>query len=59
MSVQPVTEAPVVPEQQHEVLTVEPVAPGEAAVQRLDHITSHSIKCYWDFRECRWECSED
>jgi len=58
MSVQPVTEAPVVPEQ-HEVLTVEPVAQKEAPLPRLDHVTSHSIKCYWDFRECRWECSDD
>jgi hypothetical protein len=22
-----------------------------------DHVTSHSMKCYWDVRECRWECS--
>ena len=24
----------------------------------LDHVTSHSIKCYWDFVECRWRCSD-
>jgi hypothetical protein len=56
MSVKPVTEATVVPPQ-HEVLT--PVTRKETVVARLDHVTSHSIKCYWDFREARWECSDD
>ncbi|NUR06746.1 MAG: hypothetical protein HOQ22_01265 [Nocardioidaceae bacterium] len=23
-----------------------------------DHVTSHSIKCYWDYLECRWECRD-
>ena len=58
MSVQHVTDVSVVPEP-GEVLTVEPVGQEGAALARLDHVTSHSIKCYWDFREARWECSRD
>ena len=33
---------------------------GEAAVVeplRVDHVRSHSKGCYWDFVECRWQCS--
>ena len=25
----------------------------------VDHVRSHTVKCYWDFMECRWECSRD
>ena len=28
-------------------------------VERLDHVRSHSVKCYWDYRDCRWQCSAD
>jgi hypothetical protein len=24
-----------------------------------DHVRMHGPRCYWDFRECRWECSRD
>jgi len=26
---------------------------------RPDHVRSHSMRCYWDFVECRWRCSAD
>ena len=26
---------------------------------RPDHVGSHSMRCYWDFVECRWRCSRD
>ena len=49
---------------------LEPVAPPEPlteavvpeqreAVEVVDHVRSHSMKCYWDFVECRWQCSRD
>jgi hypothetical protein len=25
----------------------------------IDHVRAHSVKCYWDFMECRWQCSDD
>ena len=25
----------------------------------IDHVHAHSVKCYWDFMECRWQCSDD
>jgi hypothetical protein len=32
--------------------------PGEAASPTvLDHVQSHSRRCYWDVAECRWQCS--
>jgi hypothetical protein len=34
-----------------EVPAAEPFAP--------DHVRSHSMRCYWDFAECRWRCSRD
>jgi hypothetical protein len=45
----------VVPQQRD---GTEPVgAPAPRAV--VDHIAAHSMKCYWDFTECRWQCSRD
>lgn len=50
------TEAgPVVPQQREVADPV--VAPVPKAV--VDHITAHSLKCYWDFIECRWQCSRE
>jgi len=44
-------------EQEPEV-AVDP--PGTApAVEELDHVRFHSVKCYWDYRDCRWQCSAD
>jgi hypothetical protein len=34
-----------------EVPAAEPLGP--------DHVRSHSMRCYWDFAECRWRCSRD
>jgi hypothetical protein len=33
----------------------------EPAAEALapDHVRSHSMRCYWDFVECRWRCSGD
>jgi len=59
MSVQPVTEPLVRPQREHEV--AEPgVRPGrtDSPLTHHDHVTSHSIKCYWDFVECRWQCKD-
>jgi hypothetical protein len=33
-----------------------PVEPAPAP-SVVDHVRSHSMKCYWDFVECRWQCS--
>jgi hypothetical protein len=38
-------------------VAVEP--PVTAPVTELDHVRSHSVKCYWDYRDCRWQCSDD
>ena len=32
------------------------VDPAPAPV--IDHVHAHSVKCYWDFMECRWQCSD-
>ncbi len=31
-----------------------PVAPTEVPV---DHVRSHGPRCFWDFLDCRWDCS--
>jgi hypothetical protein len=51
--VQPVRLEPVLPEQRDPAGG--PVAAAAPTV--LDHVQSHSMKCYWDFVECRWQCS--
>jgi len=31
--------------------------PREApVVVVIDHVSAHSIRCYWDHREARWVC---
>ena len=39
-----------------ETPTAEAAAAGSL---RPDHVRSHSMRCYWDFVECRWRCSGD
>lgn len=36
-----------------------PVETPRAEALRPDHVRSHSMRCYWDFVECRWRCSRD
>jgi hypothetical protein len=24
----------------------------------IDHVHAHAVKCYWDFTECHWVCSD-
>ena len=43
------TEAPVEPVQQ---------VPVPPVIESFDHISAHSVKCYWDYRDCRWQCSD-
>jgi hypothetical protein len=40
---------------------VEPAGPATPPAEplRYDHVRFHSTRCYWDFVECRWECSAD
>lgn len=26
---------------------------------RVDHVSAHATRCYWDHRECRWVCRPD
>jgi hypothetical protein len=35
-----------------------PVAPVEPPRAVADHVRSHSMGCYWDFVECRWQCRQ-
>jgi hypothetical protein len=38
----------------------EPVVPQQReTVEVVDHVRSHSMRCYWDFVECRWQCPRD
>jgi hypothetical protein len=37
---------------------VEPAADPGPAKPVIDHVHAHSVKCYWDFMECRWQCSD-
>jgi hypothetical protein len=37
-----------------QVAAVDP-APAKPVI---DHVHAHSVKCYWDFMECRWQCSD-
>lgn len=31
--------------------------PAEAAVTAVaDHVTAHTVQCYWDHREAHWVC---
>ncbi|CAN5588957.1 hypothetical protein BH10ACT10_BH10ACT10_28110 [soil metagenome] len=25
----------------------------------VDHVRLHGVRCYWDLRQCRWECRPD
>jgi hypothetical protein len=46
---------PVVPEQREsDAETAAAPVPTDAPV--VDHVRSHSNRCYWDFVECRWAC---
>jgi cyclopropane fatty-acyl-phospholipid synthase-like methyltransferase len=59
--VEPVIEAVAVPDQR-EVVVGEATWQKEdrvVGVEMIDHVTSHSIKCYWDFVDCRWQCSDE
>ena len=51
----PITEAPaptaVVPKQAGPVHDRVPTV--------VDHVRTHGVRCYWDLRECRWECHPD
>jgi hypothetical protein len=37
----------------------EPVEAPAAEPLRPDHVRSHSMRCYWDFVDCRWRCARD
>jgi hypothetical protein len=39
--------------------TQSPAVEPEPTKPVIDHIHAHSVKCYWDFMECRWQCSDD
>jgi hypothetical protein len=40
-------------------LPVETAEAPAAEGLRPDHVRSHSMRCYWDFVECRWRCNRD
>ena len=46
----------VTPEQALPLVQPAPVeaAPAEAPV---DHVRTHGPRCFWDVRDCRWDCS--
>jgi len=27
--------------------------------RRVDHVRAHGRSCWWDFTQCRWQCSPD
>jgi hypothetical protein len=46
--------------QQAREVPVEPVSPvlDTPVIEAFDHVRSHSVKCWWDYRDCRWQCSD-
>jgi hypothetical protein len=37
----------------------QPVAAAPKPAPKVDHVTRHGLRCWWDVEECRWDCSGD
>jgi len=51
------TDEIVLPTQTRPVPTPPPVAVELEGHQLHDHVRTHGRSCWWNFLECRWECS--
>jgi len=38
-------------------ITQPATVPDVPAKVRVDHVRTHGPRCFWDFRDCRWDCS--
>ena len=43
--------------EQVEPITQPAAVPDVPAEVRVDHVRTHGPRCFWDFRDCRWDCS--